>query len=139
MQTMIIGEKRERALSGEIQASAVERRRHNNQRAHDLLAGEPKLKTLVALAKKQLKAKQVWIFGSRANGTNRPDSDWDIFLVLPNTATDNDLNPVTTWSIGRSAGLIADVVAERDIEVRSAINVPNTLSYVLHREGVRVA
>lgn len=51
MQTMIIGEKRERALSGEIQANAVERRRHNNQRAHDLLAGEPKLKTLVALAK----------------------------------------------------------------------------------------
>ena len=25
-------------------------------------------------------AKALWLFGSRANGTNRPDSDWDLLL-----------------------------------------------------------
>ncbi|KPH88484.1 nucleotidyltransferase family protein [Komagataeibacter intermedius] len=111
--------------------------RHNN-RTRALLASEPKLKTIVRLAKQKLGAKQVWIFGSRATGTNRPDSDWDIFLVLPNRASDSDLSPSKTWAVGREAGLTADIVAERDAEIRSTINVPNTLSYILHREGVRV-
>ncbi|MBM9400808.1 nucleotidyltransferase domain-containing protein [Gluconacetobacter azotocaptans] len=121
-----------------IQNATRPRDWRRDRRTRALLASEPKLKAVVSIAKKKLRAKQVWVFGSRATGTNRPDSDWDIFLVLPDQATDQDLNPVTAWSIGREAGLVADVVAERDAEVRAFFDVPNTLSYVLRREGVRV-
>ncbi|WP_166931020.1 nucleotidyltransferase family protein [Asaia sp. As-1742] len=118
--------------------ASIRRDWRRDHRTRALLASEPKLRTVVSLARQKLRAKQVWVFGSRATGTNRPDSDWDILLVLPNQATDQDLNPVTAWSVGREAGLVADVVAERDLDVRSAVDVPNTLSYVIHREGVRV-
>jgi predicted nucleotidyltransferase len=58
--------------------------------------------------------RQVWLFGSRARGDARPDSDWGIWLILPNDAPDADLDPATAWRIGRDAGLIADAVAERE-------------------------
>jgi predicted nucleotidyltransferase len=110
----------------------------DDRRARTLLESEPKLHSVVSLAQRKLKAEQVWVFGSRATGKSHADSDWDIFLVLPDKAPEQDLDPMKAWSIGREAGLIADVVAERDAEVRATADVPNTLSYVLRREGVRV-
>jgi predicted nucleotidyltransferase len=82
------------------------------------MRAEPSLRRLVDPARERLHARQVWLFGSRARGDARPESDWDIWLILPIDAPDADLDPATTWRIGRDAGLIADVVADR--ETRSA-------------------
>jgi predicted nucleotidyltransferase len=27
---------------------------------------------------------QIWLFGSRARGEARPDSDWDLLAIVPN-------------------------------------------------------
>ncbi|HMG23031.1 MAG TPA: nucleotidyltransferase domain-containing protein [Kofleriaceae bacterium] len=43
-----------------------------------------------------MRPEEVWLFGSRARGTAGPDSDWDLLLVVPDTAAipfDND-----TWN-----------------------------------------
>lgn len=36
------------------------------------------------------KGSHVWLYGSRARGTAKPDSDWDILVLLDKTAIDND-------------------------------------------------
>lgn len=40
---------------------------------------------------------QVWLFGSRARGQARPDSDWDFLAVLPDDAPDQDLDICSVW------------------------------------------
>ncbi len=103
------------------------------------LAAEPRVARLVRLARERLGATEVWVFGSRARGAARPDSDWDIFVVLPDDAPDSALDPVAAWRLGRDAGLAAaDVFAARAADVREDAATPNTLAYVLAREGRRV-
>ncbi len=40
---------------------------------------------------------QVWLFGSRARGEARPDSDWDFMAVLPDDAPEQDLDTSSVW------------------------------------------
>jgi predicted nucleotidyltransferase len=42
-----------------------------------------KLETIVTALKKQFNPTRLFLYGSRASGTNRPDSDYDFVLVLP--------------------------------------------------------
>ncbi len=106
--------------------------------AAPFLEGEPRLTRLIKLARERLGARQVWLFGSRARGDHDPRSDWDILLMLPDDAPDSDLEPGKVWTIGRDAGLVADVIADREADVLAAVDVPNTLASVLKREGVRL-
>jgi predicted nucleotidyltransferase len=108
-------------------------------RGERLLQSEPRLAKLVGLARERFGARQVWLFGSRARGDHDAESDWDILLMLPDDAPDADLEPGRAWRIGRDAGLVADVVVDREGDVIEAMEVPNTLAFALRREGVRVA
>jgi predicted nucleotidyltransferase len=40
---------------------------------------------------------QVWLFGSRARGQARPDSDWDMMAILPDDAPEQDLDLMSVW------------------------------------------
>lgn len=40
---------------------------------------------------------QVWLFGSRARGQARPDSDWDMMAILPDDAPEQDLDLRSVW------------------------------------------
>ena len=40
---------------------------------------------------------QVWLFGSRARGDARPDSDWDFMAILPDGAPEQDLDLSSVW------------------------------------------
>jgi predicted nucleotidyltransferase len=44
-----------------------------------------------------LKPVQVWLFGSRARGEARPDSDWDFMAILPDNAPEQDLDLSSVW------------------------------------------
>jgi predicted nucleotidyltransferase len=44
-----------------------------------------------------LKPVQVWLFGSRARGEARPDSDWDFMAILPDNAPAQDLDLSSVW------------------------------------------
>ena len=50
---------------------------------------------------------EIWLFGSRARGTARPESDWDLLAVLPDTASSEDLDLVPLW------GRLRDLHANR--------------------------
>jgi predicted nucleotidyltransferase len=44
-----------------------------------------------------LHPEQVWLFGSRARGEARTDSDWDFMAILPDGAPDEDLDIRSVW------------------------------------------
>jgi predicted nucleotidyltransferase len=104
-----------------------------------LLRREPRLERLVDLARARFMAREVWVFGSRARGDNRPDSDWDILIVVDDDTPDEALDPVRLWYVGRDAGLVADVIADRVSDLRACEDVVTTIPYEVKREGIRLA
>lgn len=53
---------------------------------------------------------EVWLFGSRAEGRARPDSDYDLLVVLPDDAEEAAFDLVRAWQIGRDVRVPADIV-----------------------------
>jgi uncharacterized protein len=55
------------------------------------------LPQLVARIVEVLHPVQVWLFGSRARGEARVDSDWDFMAVLADDAPEQDLDLRSVW------------------------------------------
>jgi predicted nucleotidyltransferase len=55
------------------------------------------LPQLVARIVEVLQPVQVWLFGSRARGEARADSDWDFMAILPDGAPEQDLDLCSVW------------------------------------------
>lgn len=79
---------------------------------------------------------QIWLFGSRARGEAKPDSDWDLFVVVPDDVPDGEIGPVAAWRLRKEARTRADVVPCHAADYREARDTPNTLAYLVAREGV---
>ncbi len=96
------------------------------------------LKTLLSRIEAQYHPEQVWLFGSRARGDARPESDWDLLVVVPDDTSDDQLDLLFLWRLTRGSGVPTDVIACRASEFREACDTVNTLSYVVANEGVRI-
>lgn len=44
-----------------------------------------------------LNPERVYLFGSRARGDARSDSDWDLVAILPDGAPEQDLDTASVW------------------------------------------
>lgn len=55
----------------------------------------PDIAALQLWAASKAVVRRVWIFGSRARGTHRPDSDLDV--AIEHDALPGDSSPFTTW------------------------------------------
>jgi predicted nucleotidyltransferase len=49
---------------------------------------------------------QIWLFGSRARGEARADSDWDFMAILPDDAPEQDLDLCSVWGRLRDLQLL---------------------------------
>jgi len=98
----------------------------------------PEVKVLVQLCRTEMHAVEVWLFGSRARGDHRPDSDYDILAVVADDAPEGVDTPMAAFELRRRSKAHADLLTGRMSEVIGARDVPNTLSYIVHREGVRI-
>jgi len=86
-----------------------------------------------------LAPEEIWLFGSRARGTHHPESDWDLLVVLPNTATEQQLDLESVWRSLRDLRLQrVEVlpVTQRDFE--EGKHYLGTLSQIVAVEGTRV-
>jgi len=83
----------------------------------------------------QYHPEQIWLFGSRARGDARQWSDWDLLVLVPDSADDELLDADLAWKIRKEAGVQADVIPMRSSEYRAAVDVANTLEYEVLREG----
>lgn len=69
-----------------------------------------RLQLLIERIIARLGPEEIWLFGSRAEGRARPESDWDLLAVLPDGADEAALNPLTTWSLASGLGIAADII-----------------------------
>lgn len=82
-----------------------------------------------------LKPEAVWLFGSRARREHRPDSDFDILVVLPDDlgAKANDYRQALEPVLG--SGLPCDVVPCPVSDFEQAKDVPGTIAYEAYHAG----
>lgn len=93
------------------------------------------IRPLVDAIKSRLRPDGLWLFGSRARGDNRPDSDWDILVALPDDAAPELLDPIVGWTIQHEVGIPATILATTSSEPAASWGSPNTIGYVLARDG----
>ena len=96
------------------------------------------LAILLSAIRARMQPRAIWLFGSRARGDHRPDSDWDLIVALPDDASDDDLDPIVGWTIRHETGVPATILTARESELAESWGCPNTLSYALAREGWRL-
>jgi predicted nucleotidyltransferase len=98
----------------------------------------PEVRTLISLCKADLGAVEVWLFGSRAWGDYRADSDHDLLAILPDDAPAHLETPVMAFQLRRRSRARADLFTVRVSDFLAARKTPNTLSALVAREGLRV-
>jgi predicted nucleotidyltransferase len=108
-------------------------------RALLLRQGERGLDRFRDLVHARMAPAQVWVFGSRARGDERADSDWDLLVVFDDADAVIAEDVRTLWRLSREAGLVGDVVAITATDAYAARNVANTLMYEVSREAIRIA
>ncbi|QFT99966.1 Nucleotidyltransferase domain protein (plasmid) [Roseovarius sp. THAF8] len=93
---------------------------------------------LLDLVVQELDVAEIWLFGSRARGDHRENSDWDLLIVLNDDAQAEHENLKTLWELKRRSGVPGDLFPCRKSDFDGCKGVVNTLSYIAWREGVRL-
>ena len=81
---------------------------------------------------------QVILFGSRARGEARPDSDWDLLVIVDEDAPGRGLTIEKGYEAARRAGVTADVIPCRRSRFDDKRDVVGSLAWTAGEEGVVV-
>ena len=82
-----------------------------------------------------MRADEVWVFGSRARGDFREDSDLDLLVLIP------DSNEARHIRSRRARSIVADISRPMDIcvltrnEWQKQVRIANTLPFLAQKEG----
>ncbi|SIT59866.1 DNA polymerase beta domain protein region [Mesorhizobium prunaredense] len=93
------------------------------------------IKPLIDAIRVRLSPDSIWLFGSRARGDNRPDSDWDILVALPDDAKPELLDPLVGWTIQHEVGIPATILSTTSSELAASWGSRNTIAYDVARDG----
>lgn len=96
------------------------------------------LRPLLQIIAERMHPLEIWLFGSRARGDNRPDSDWDLLAVVPDDASSDFDDPLVAWQIVKDSGLETTLLVTRKGDLAAVWGRVNTLGYDLAREGLRI-
>ena len=96
------------------------------------------LKDLIDIVRKEIRPLEVWLFGSRARGDDRPDSDWDLLAVVADDAPLNVDDPILPWRVAKSSGVPSTLLLTRKSDLDDVWGRVNTLGYDLAREGLKI-
>lgn len=69
-----------------------------------------RLEVVISRIVERMAPEEIWLFGSQAEGRARPDSDYDLLAVLPDTSPVEWLDPMAAWSLVRGLGVPVDLV-----------------------------
>jgi predicted nucleotidyltransferase/HEPN domain-containing protein len=105
---------------------------------HRQVLADQRLGRLVAVIVDRLRPEEIWLFGSRARGDARQDSDYDLFVVVPDDTPGEKTNLANTWELTRQASVSADVLAFRRQVFEQERDLIGTLFYTVAREGVLI-
>ena len=90
---------------------------------------DPNLDKLLDAVVRALAAEAVYLFGSRARGEAREDSDYDLLVIVPDDFPRERLSPMEPYALSRRAGVSADIVPCRRASFEHAKDLVGTLSY----------
>lgn len=96
------------------------------------------IKPLIDEIRVRLNPDSIWLFGSRARGDNRPDSDWDILVALPDDAKPELLDPLIGWAIQHELGIPATILSTTSSALAASWDSRNTIAYDVARDGRRL-
>jgi uncharacterized protein len=86
----------------------------------------------------KMSPQEVWLFGSQARGDAYLDSDWDLMVVLPDSAPDEALDMVQAWQAVSDLRIPADIIPIRKSEFDQDRRLVGTLSRTVFLEGKQV-
>lgn len=96
------------------------------------------IEPLIARVVERLAPEEIWLFGSRAEGRARPDSDYDLLVVLPDSAPEQALDLQRAWELTCGLGVAADLVPCTRSEFEEEKEAVGTLASAAFRRGRRV-
>jgi uncharacterized protein len=81
---------------------------------------------------------QIWLFGSRARGDARANSDWDLFVIVSDSMPDSEFDPIVAYRLQKDSGVRANIFLCHSSDFEMSQSCVNTLSYSVAKEGVLV-
>jgi predicted nucleotidyltransferase len=99
---------------------------------------DPDLGRLVGAVVEALDPEAIYLFGSRAKGTDRADSDYDLLAVVSDRTPSESLSPARLYAIARRAKLPADIVPCRASAFARWKDSVGTLAYEASRNGMLI-
>jgi predicted nucleotidyltransferase len=102
--------------------------------ASDLRSLAPLLDRIVA----RLSPEEVWLFGSRAEGRARPDSDYDLLVVMPDGTPEAQLDVVSAWTLVQGLDIPADIMPCTRAEFEEEKHEIDTLARAAFLRGRRI-
>ena len=93
------------------------------------------LNELVRLLSEAYHPDKIFLFGSRACGTERPDSDFDLLLVVPDDASPDRLTSRMAYERLWGTGADADILVWTRNRFNACVHLPATFPATVLREG----
>ncbi len=100
----------------------------------DLRPIAPLIERIVA----RLGPEEIWLFGSRAEGRARPDSDYDLLAVLPDNTPESALDLMKAWELTCGLGVPADLVPCTRSDFKDEKDEVGTLVRAAYHRGMRI-
>ncbi len=100
------------------------------------IAVDPSIEIAADRLSKLTGADAVLLFGSRARGDSTDESDWDIFVILPDDVEPGKFNTVTLWKPLADLGIALQVIPVRRSVFEEKRNDVNSLSHEAYRDGI---
>jgi uncharacterized protein len=78
---------------------------------------------------------EIYLFGSRARGDGRADSDYDLMLIMPDDSASELLDPRTACKVLSGTGVAADVLIWRRSSFNRRLHLRASLPATIKNEG----
>lgn len=96
----------------------------------------PELRELMSRIRNACTPLDIILYGSRARGEATATSDWDLKVVVPDTAPEHIFDPLFGWKVQQGSGVYADVSFVRLSEFKDDLAVANSAASHIVQDGV---
>lgn len=106
---------------------------------HIELEKDKTLSEIVSKLKAHFKPEKVFLFGSRAKGTSTSDSDYDVFLIVKDSAKSimDRMDEANLVLKGRRVPVDVFIFTEKEFD--EAKNQFQSIAYIVNNEGVELS
>jgi predicted nucleotidyltransferase len=102
----------------------------------DHYAHDTRVKNAVSIMRERFDPQEISLFGSRARGDFRSESDWDFLVLVSDDARIEVLSPIYAWETAKAFKLPADIIVELVTDFRESVPVANTLAREINDERI---